>query len=94
MLSNVFECVESVVEWEKLSEVLVRSAKYVFGLRENEISNPSVVGDEDHICDLMIKVNEAVNEGNECANRVNARHRMRTREGFAPEKIVRLSGKI
>ena len=72
---------ESMGEWEKVSEVMIRAAKDVCGTREKGIANPWVIGHEESISDRMARVNEAVNERNECVRRLNAVHGMRTRRG-------------
>ena len=81
VLLNEGEWDESVNEWKKVSEVMVRAAKEVCGVREKGVTNPWVIGHEEHVRGLMTRVNEAVNERNECVRRLNARHGMRTRHG-------------
>ena len=72
---------ESMGEWEKMSEVMIRAAKDVCGMREKGIENPWVIGHEENISERMARVNVAVNERNECMSRLNAVHGMRTRRG-------------
>ena len=43
------------------------------GESERGISNPWVIGNEEEIQSLNVRVNEAVNERNECMNAVNDR---------------------
>ena len=79
---------DSVSEWKKVSEVMVRAAKDVCGVREKGVSNPWVIGHEEHISGLMTGVNEAVDERNECVSMLNARHGMRTRQGGAQVTLL------
>ena len=70
---------ESVGEWEKVSEVMVRAAKQVCGESERGISNPWVIGNEEEIESLNVRVNEAVNERNDCMNALNDSRNVRMR---------------
>ena len=70
---------ESVGEWEKVSEVMVRAAREVCGESDRGVSNPWVIGHEEEIEERMTRVNEAVNVRNDRMNALNARRRLRTR---------------
>ena len=88
MLMNEGEWSENVGEWEKVSEVMVRAAKDVCGIREKGVLNPWVIGHEESIRERMARVNEAVNARNECMSRLRARHGMRTRQGGAQRSLL------
>ena len=82
VLLNEGEMDESVREWKKMSEVMVRAAKYVCGLRKTGVSNPWIIRHENHIKDPMTRVDDAVDERNECVNRFIARNGMRKHTYF------------
>ena len=75
-------------EWKVVSEVMVRAAREVCGVREKGVSNPWVIGHEEHVRSLMMRVNEAVNERNESVRLLNARHGMRTRQGGVQRTLI------
>ena len=68
----------NVSQWKKVSEVLVSATNEVGGVKEKGVSNPCVIGQEEHVRSLMTRVKEAVNKSNECVSRLNARHGERT----------------
>ncbi|KAI8486755.1 hypothetical protein Bbelb_355030 [Branchiostoma belcheri] len=70
---------ENVCEWKKVSEVMLRAAKEVCGEVEGKVKNPWVIGHEEEIESLVDRVNEAVNQRNECRSLLEARKRLRTR---------------
>ena len=75
-------------EWKVVSEVMVRAAREVCGVREKGVSNPWVIGHEEHVRRLIMRVNEAVNERNEAVRLLNARHGMRTRQGGVQRTLI------
>ena len=88
VLLSESESNERTGEWERVSEVMVRAAKDVCGVREKGVVNPWVIGHEESISERMRRVNEAVNERNECMSRLRAMPGMTTRRNSAQRTLA------
>ena len=88
VLMNESESNERMGEWERVSEIMVRAAKEVCGVREKGVLNPWVIGHEESIRERTSRVNDAVNERNECMSCLRAMPGVTTRRNSAQRTLA------
>ena len=81
-------------EWKKVSEVMLRAVRDVCDVSERRVSNPWVIGHEEEIYEINARVNEAVNERNDCMTALNARRRLGTNVRRGVVRTTALENKL